>query len=126
VDREIDWSSAEVKDGKLTVRLIGEPDTDWTESCESVLDVHEGETHAGGWGKALFFFDDRFLVDDVEPGSEAALRQYLENIVQQANREAVQRKQRNAEGKAMEEAAEAANLEASKKMTDAFRGFEQG
>lgn len=124
-DREIDWGRAEVENGTLTVPLAGEPDSDWTESCHSVLDVHEKETHGGSWRGVRLVSPDVLVVQDVDPGSEVALRQYLEDIVHRANRDVVRRKQRNVEAQARKEAEETASSEASEKMTDRFRGFGQ-
>lgn len=78
----IDWSTAEVRDGELAVQLAGEPTKEWGEHVVAV--VERLERHGGRWGDVKIA-EDRLIVANVVPGSEADLRHFLEGAVQQAN-----------------------------------------
>lgn len=76
----LNWQSAEVRDGALTVELEGEIEDGWTESFENtvkLLGEHE-------WQKAQLK-QGAVIVGDIPPGSEGKLRHYLESVVEQAN-----------------------------------------
>jgi hypothetical protein len=47
---EIDWSTAEVRDGELVVELTGEPSKDWAEHVVAV--VERLERHGGRWARS--------------------------------------------------------------------------
>lgn len=77
---DLDWASAEVKDAKLTVALIGDPPKGWKESFERTLQL----LGDGDWG-AVELKKGSVRVSDVTPGTEGKLRHHLEAIVAQAN-----------------------------------------
>jgi hypothetical protein len=76
----LDWSSAEVRDGKLEVVLRGEPPKGWKDAFGRTVTLLPG----GQWGKVTVT-KDRIRVDDVADGCEDRLRHFLESVVQQAN-----------------------------------------
>jgi hypothetical protein len=77
---QLDWSQAEVKNGKLTVSVAGDPPRGWKDTFERTARLLSN----GEW-------DDVTLkkhgvrVDGLQPGSEEKLRFFLESVVQQAN-----------------------------------------
>ena len=81
----IDWGTASVDDGQLTVAFEGKPSTEWRERFEAVMDrlrqpsAHFGEIKVG---KA------KLRVTGVEPGAESDLRHLLESAALQANADA--------------------------------------
>jgi hypothetical protein len=79
-DVRLDWASAEVSDGKLTVPLEGEVPKDWKESFERTLHL----LGDGDWG-AIELKKEAVRVAQVAPGTEEKLRHHLEAIVAQAN-----------------------------------------
>ncbi len=76
----LDWSTAEVRDGKLTVKIAGDPPKGWEDAFNSTAallggrDVGHVELQKG-----------LAHVDGVTPGSEERTRHLLESVVQQAN-----------------------------------------
>jgi hypothetical protein len=77
---EIDWATAEVTDGKLTVQLSGKPSKGWAERVGAIVDRLQS---SGGWNVAVD--EKRIEVEPVEPGSEADVRHFVEGAVLQAN-----------------------------------------
>jgi hypothetical protein len=75
----LDWSTAEVKDGKLTVTIEGEQPKGWKGSFETVahLLARGEDTVKLKKGEAR--------VEGLRPGDEEKVRHLLESIVQQAN-----------------------------------------
>ena len=109
----IDWASAEVKDGELTVALCGEPNAAWAKRAQAV--VERLQRPGSGWG-ATKVTKSRIRVQDVAAGAEDDLRHVLDGAVQQAN----------ADYAAPEEADDAGDGERSDAdgaMTEAFRSF---
>lgn len=80
----IDWSSAEVRDGDVTVDLAGEAPKPWRERFEAVR-VLLGES-SGGWDDVKLV-KRTIHVRGLEPGAETDLRHLLESIVVQVNAE---------------------------------------
>jgi hypothetical protein len=76
----IDWSSAEVREGSLRVKLRGRPPSDWRDGFDRTVAL----LPAGDWGKVRLK-NDRIRVRRVRPGSEDRLRHFLESVVLQAN-----------------------------------------
>ncbi len=76
----LDWSTAEVKNAKLTVPLEGDIPKGWRRSFETTVRL----LGSGGWGE-IQVKRDKVRVSDVEPGSEEKLRHHLESVVAQAN-----------------------------------------
>jgi len=79
---ELDWSTATVKDGKLTIQIGGDPPKDWKDRFErSVKLLHGG---GGDWAEVKPE-KNAIHVDGVTPGSEDKLRHFLEGVIQQVN-----------------------------------------
>jgi hypothetical protein len=107
----IDWESAAVDDGRLTVALTGKPTSDWTGRVEHVVDRLERPSNA--WGK-IKVTKKAIRVDDVNPGSESELHHFLESAVLQAN----------ADLRSDEDAPSGEERsEDDQRMTDAFRSY---
>jgi hypothetical protein len=82
--REIDWSSAEVRDGALRVELTGPAAKRWGEHFDGVLALlAQGN---GKWGEVTLTMK-AVTVDGVSDGSEDELRHLLESVVLQVNSE---------------------------------------
>lgn len=77
---QLDWSSAEVRDGKLEVGLEGERPPGWNDSFERTVALLRG----GHWGK-IALKKGRVRVHEVAQGDEDRLRHFLESVVLQAN-----------------------------------------
>jgi hypothetical protein len=78
---KLDWSSATVEDGTLTVALSAQPPKKWREAFEGtavLLDTRH-------WKVALDHKKGTVRVSAVQPGDEDELRQLLEGSVLQAN-----------------------------------------
>ena len=79
---EIDWTTAVVEGGRLTVGYDGEPSSEWADRVEAVLDRIDGPDSR--WAK-IAIKRVRVRVTCVQPGCEDDLRFLLEGAVQQAN-----------------------------------------
>jgi hypothetical protein len=79
---EVDWASASVSDGDLTVELAGDATSDWTDRLEGVVD--RLQRSGSGWG-AIKVSRKKLRVASVAPGSEADLRHFLDSVVLQVN-----------------------------------------
>jgi hypothetical protein len=117
--RQIEWSSAQLDGGNLSVELSGRSSKGWRLSFESVVALLA--TGQDEWGK-ISVRKDSLLVADVRPGSESALRTLLEGAVLQANHDTQPRREPR------EDAQDAAGGEpdADARMTAAFRAFARG
>jgi hypothetical protein len=107
----IDWASAAVKDGDLTVELSGEPSTEWAKRVQAVLE--RLERAGSGWG-ATKVSKTRIQVKGVTAGAEDDLRHLLDGAVQQANADFAAPE---------EDAGDGERSEADSAMTEAFRSF---
>lgn len=76
----LDWSSAQVHDGKLEVGLRGERPPGWKDSFDQTVAL----LPAGDWGK-IRLKKDRVRVHDVVEDDVDRLHNFLEGVVQQAN-----------------------------------------
>jgi hypothetical protein len=108
----IDWASAAVKDGDLTVAFAGEPSSEWAQRVQAILE--RLDRPGSGWG-AVKVTKTRVQVKAVSAGAEDDLRHLLNSAVQQAN----------ADFAAPEESDDAGDelSEADSAMTEAFRSF---
>jgi hypothetical protein len=77
---ELDWSSAEVHDGKLEVGLRGELPDGWKDSFERTVAL----LGAGRWG-GVELKKGRVRVREVPEGDESRVHHFLESVVLQAN-----------------------------------------
>ena len=107
----LDWGSASVDEGQLTVPLIGDIPNGWTKRAKSVVDrlARAGSS----WG-AIQVTKKQLRVDAVSAGSEHDLHHFLESVVLQAN--AAFREEQ-------EDVAEDGRSEQDQQMTDAFRAL---
>jgi len=107
----IDWASAEVRGGDLTVALAGEANAKWAERVQAV--VERLERPGSAWG-ATKVTKAKVTVEAVGAGAEEDLRHLLDSAVQQANADFAPEEKDDAGDEASE--ADAA-------MTEAFRSF---
>lgn len=77
----LDWSTAEVKNGVLSVGLDGERPKGWNKTFAATAAMLGG---GGTWGEVALR-KDRIKVTEVAPGMEDKLRHFLESVVLQAN-----------------------------------------
>ena len=78
----IEWGSATVTDGRLSVELSRPRPKGWSTRFESVLAQLGHSGH--GWGE-VSVGKRKVHVDAVTPGAEEDLRHFLESAVLQAN-----------------------------------------
>jgi hypothetical protein len=107
----IDWASAEVRGGDLSVALAGEANAEWAERVQAVIERLERPGSAWGATKVT---KTKVTVEAVGTGAEQDLRHLLDGAVQQANADFAPEVQDDAgDGPSEEDSA----------MTDAFRSF---
>jgi len=107
----IDWASAEVAGGGLTVPLAGEANAEWAERVQAV--VERLDRPGSAWG-ATKITDAEVTVEAVSAGAEEDLRHLLDGAVQQANADFAPDVQDDAGDRVSEE---------DSAMTEAFRSF---
>jgi hypothetical protein len=107
----IDWASAEVKGGDLTVALAGEANAKWAERVQAIVEHLDRPGSAWGTTKVT---KATVTVEAVGAGAEEDLRHLLDGAVQQANADFASEEQDDAgDGPSEEDSA----------MTEAFRSF---
>ena len=107
----IDWASAEVRGGDLSVALAGEGNAEWAERVQAVAERLDRPGSAWGATKVT---KTKVTVEAVSPGAEQDLRHVLDGAVQQANADFAPEVQDDAgDGPSEQDSA----------MTDAFRSF---
>lgn len=80
--RDLDWSSAQIEQGTLTVALSGHSSKKWSRRFEGILSVlDQGNSE---WG-SISVRKNEIEVSDVPEGSEADLHHLLESAVLQVN-----------------------------------------
>ncbi|MGI8559046.1 MAG: hypothetical protein ACR2ND_12200 [Solirubrobacteraceae bacterium] len=79
---EIDWSTAHVEDGTLTVQFADATSKPWADRVGAVSE--RLERAGSGWGKVQVS-KKQLQVTAVTPGAEEDLRHFLESAVAQAN-----------------------------------------
>ena len=107
----IDWASAEVKGGDLSVALGGEANAEWAERVQAV--VERLDRPGSAWG-ATKVTKAKVTVEAVSTGAEEDLRHLLDGAVQQANADFAPDVQDDAGDRVSEE---------DSAMTEAFRSF---
>ena len=107
----IDWASAEVRGGDLTVALAGEANDEWAERAQAI--VERLDRTGSAWG-ATKVTKAKVTVEAVATGAEEDLRHLLDSAVQQANADFAPDAPRDAGDEPSEE---------DSAMTDAFRSF---
>jgi hypothetical protein len=110
---EIDWASAQVADGVLTVALRGDVSKAWAERVERVVErLHRT---GGGW-ESIAVTRSEVKVTAVQAGAEGDLRHFLEGTVMQANADFAPEPEEHDDG-------DEAETGVDREMTDAFRAF---
>ena len=107
----IDWASAEVKGGELTVALAGEPNAQWAQRVQAI--VERLDRPGSAWG-ATKVTEATLTVEGVSTGAEEDLRHLLDGAVQQANADFAPEVRDDAGDEPSEE---------DSAMTEAFRSF---
>jgi hypothetical protein len=110
-DPGIDWSSASVDDGRLTVAFGGRQSSEWIERVQDVLERLGRPSRR--WG-AIEVGKKRLRVDAVTPGAEADLRHFLESAVLQATADVPVEDEDDSDGE---------RSDADQQMTETFRSF---
>jgi hypothetical protein len=82
--RTIDWASAEVNDGDVTVELSGKSSKAWRERFDTTLRLLGSS--GGGWGEVKLT-KGAIRVKSLQPQAEGDLRHFLESLVVQVNAE---------------------------------------
>ena len=116
-DVELNWASAKVKGGKLTVNLEGETPSDWKQSFERTVTLLPGRD----WGE-IQIKKRTVRVSDVTPGEEEKLRHHLESVVEQANA-AVRPEEPEGDDDDGDRAGDGDSDSPDARMTAAFRAF---
>jgi hypothetical protein len=80
--RHIDWASAQIEDGTLTVELTGKGSKAWKARFENVLALLD--TPHTTWGEVRLH-KSTVKVAGVKQGGEPELRHFLGSVVLQAN-----------------------------------------
>ena len=78
---QLDWSTADVSDGKLTVGLSAKPQKEWRAVFETTATL----LGAGTWEVSLNSKKASVQVASVRAGDEDRVRQFLEGAVLEAN-----------------------------------------
>ena len=107
----IDWASAEVRGGDLTVALAGDANAEWAERVQAI--VERLDRTGSAWG-ATKVTKAKVTVEAVGTGAEEDLRHLLDSAVQQANADFAPDAPQDAGDEPSEE---------DSAMTDAFRSF---
>ncbi|MGH2872067.1 MAG: hypothetical protein ACRDL5_06350 [Solirubrobacteraceae bacterium] len=122
--RQLDWASAQVRDGSLTVELSGRGSKVFNARLAGVLALLSSPHH--GWGRVRIS-GRSIRVAGLSPGSELELRHFLESAVLEANAELAppQRAERDA-GDAEpepEDDQDQPDPDRDQRMAETFRGF---
>ena len=116
--RQIDWASAQIEDGTLTVELTGKGSKAWKARFENVLALLD-TPHTAWSGVRLN--KNAVKVVGVQQGTELELRHFLESVLLQANSDT--------QPKAPEDDAEADDAgeepDIDEQMTATFKAFAQ-
>jgi hypothetical protein len=78
---KLDWSTAEVSDGELTVRLSAKPPKRWRDAFGRTAAL----LGAGNWEVTLRPKKGLMQIASVRPGDEERVRQFVEGAVLEAN-----------------------------------------
>lgn len=119
---QLDWSSAEVRDGTLAVALDGERSDAWTASFERTATL----LNHGNWSDVKLG-KHKVRIEPVVAGEEERVRHFLESVVLQANTdagfdaEAGQEEPVAEQDEAREQGED--EVRADEQMTERFRSF---
>jgi hypothetical protein len=78
---ELDWSTAEVTDGELTVGLSAKPPKQWRDAFERTAAL----LGAGNWEVTLRPKKGSVQIASVQLGDEERVRQFVEGVILEAN-----------------------------------------
>lgn len=81
-EAKLDWSTAKVKDAKLTVDIVGDIPSGWKDSFDTTARLLG---RSGDWSEVSLKGKKGVTVADVTPGSEDRLRHFLESVIEQSN-----------------------------------------
>lgn len=115
-DLKLDWSSAAVSGGKLTVSLDDKPTKEWRASFERTAQLLD----RGTWGD-IELSKGTVTVADVVPGSEENLRFFLDSVVLEANGEQPDEDEEERDDE--EEGGAEREDDPDREMTDRFKAF---
>ena len=121
---QINWRTAEIHEGSLTVELAGEVPKGWGKHFKRVLALLE--QNAGQWDE-ISLSKKRVTVCDVREGSEDALRHLLESAFLQVNAD-LQLDHLEPSSEPQDESSEPqhdSRAETDERMAENFRGFAQ-
>jgi hypothetical protein len=111
---KIDWATASVRDGRLTVEIAGDPDRDWSARLREVAERLDRPGSA--WGE-IAVKKSGLRVEDVAEGAEDDLRHLLESAVLQTNAEFAPDEEDDGAG------GDEGGSDQDRAMTAAFRAF---
>lgn len=77
---KLDWSSAEVHDGKLVVSLEGKPEKDWKDAFKRTARLL-----GRGTGAEVRLTRGAVSLQPIKPGEEDRVHHFLESVLLQAN-----------------------------------------
>ena len=118
---QIDWGSAQVDGGSLTVALGGDEPKGLAKRFAALLALIEPK--AGAWGP-IEIRKRTIEISDVQPGAEQDLRHLLESVVTQINSDLGQGIDGDGDGDARRgEPGRDAQEAADKEMGERFRAF---
>jgi hypothetical protein len=117
----LDWSTAVVSDGKLTVGFSAKPPKKWRETFALTTAL----LSQGQWDATLNSRNGTVQVATVEAGDEERVRQFLEGAVLEANSTLVSEDELFADGTDDDDGGEDAPAEPSRdeELTERFRAF---
>ena len=115
---QLDWGTAHVSDGTLTVEIEGEPSKPWKGVFERTIKLLGG----GDWDEVTLK-SAKVKVTGVQEGMEDSLRHFLEGAVQEANAAiAAEEEDQASQDRDDDDASDAADDDDSR-MTERFRDF---
>lgn len=120
--RQIDWSSAEIRDGTLTVELAGGAAKGWGRDFSGVLALLEQSNRT--WGE-INLRKSTIQVADVQEASAQALRHFLESVVLQVNSDLGLEDHLADDGDGRTDSDGDAQRAAERELAATFRGFAQ-
>lgn len=112
---QFDWSTAEVRNGRLSVSLDGKPPKDWIQGFEAAARLLNHGRFAD-----VRLRRSTVRIDPVVPGEEELARHFLESLAQEANAR-VEVDEPKSEPD--DEAAQEDSVDEDSAMTERFRAF---
>jgi hypothetical protein len=120
---KLDWSTAEVSEGELTVALSAKPPKKWRDTFERTAAL----LSAGAWEVTLRPKKGSVQIAAVQPGDEERVRQFMEGAVLEANTTLVSEQElfesRPGDHDDQEPNSDAPEPSRDEELTGRFRGF---